>query len=113
MPSLAGNNYDKTADQTARQNILDSVDVSDLKWSSLNAVIERLAELQSQGYTGFDVEAGERYGDPCVKLTVTKQRLENDEEYGKRMKQEETWRKREYAQFLALKAKFEDPTKPF
>ena len=109
MPSLAGNNYDPMA----RQNVFDRVDVSDLRWSSLDAVIERLTELRSQGYTGFDAEAQEEWGDHCVGLTVTRRRLENDEEYEQRIKIEKANEKRDYAIFLALKAKFEDPTKPF
>jgi endo-alpha-1,4-polygalactosaminidase (GH114 family) len=97
----------------ARQFVSDTVDVSDLKWSSLDVVVEELTRLQAEGYTGFDVDTYDDYGSTSVELKVTKQRLENDEEYEARMKQTEFLRKREYDHFLKLKAKFEDPTKPF
>ena len=100
--------YDPTARQVAR----DVVDVSDLRWSSLDAAVERLTDLQAKGYTGFDAEAyGRQYGDTEVTLTVSRVRLENDEEYEVRMKRTEFLEKREYEHFLALKAKFEDPAK--
>jgi GrpB-like predicted nucleotidyltransferase (UPF0157 family) len=100
-------------DSTARQVTHDIVDVSDLRWSSLDAAVERLTDLQTKGYTGFDVEAYDDYGSTEVTLKVTRERLENDEEYEIRMKRAEFLRKREYDHFLELKAKFEDPTKPF
>jgi hypothetical protein len=114
-------------DPTARQITHDVVDVSDLRWSSsgsgsgsgtggtkLDAVVERLTDLQAKGYTGFDVEAyEEQYGGTEVTLKVTRERLENDEEYEVRMKRTEFFKKREYQHFLELKAKFEDPAKAF
>jgi hypothetical protein len=98
---------------TVRQVTHDIVDVSDLRWSSLDAVVDRLTDLQAKGYTGFDVDTYDDYGSTSVELKVTRERLENDEEYETRMKQTEFLRKREYDHFLKLKAKFEDPTKPF
>ena len=99
-------------DPTARQVTHDVVDVSGLRWSSLDAVVERLTDLLAKGYTGFDVEAyEEQYGGTDVTLKVTRERVENDEEYEARMKRTEFFRKREYEHFLALKAKFEDPAK--
>ena len=106
-------NYNSTARSTVRQVTHDVVDVSDLRWSSLDTVVETLTDLQAKGYTAFDVEAYEEYGSTDVTLKVTRERLENDEEYEARMKQTEFLRKREYDHFLKLKAKFEDPTKPF
>lgn len=103
MTPLAGNKYNPMA----RQTILDNVDVSDLKWSSLNAVVERLTELQAQGYTAFDAETHEEWGDSVVTIKVTKQRLETDEEYARRLGYLEADRKRQYEAYLALKAKFE------
>jgi hypothetical protein len=100
-------------DQTARQVTHDVVDVSDLRWSSLDTVVETLTDLQAKGYTAFAVDAYEEYGSTDVTLKVTRERLENDEEYEARMKRTEFLRKREYDHFLKLKAKFEDPTKPF
>jgi hypothetical protein len=105
--------YNSTARSTARQVTHDIVDVSELRWSSLDTAVETLTDLQAKGYTGFDVEAYEEYGSTTVTLKVTKERLENDEEYEARMKRAEFIRKREYDHFLELKAKFEDPTKPF
>lgn len=98
-------------DPTARQVTDDIVDVSDLRWLSLDIVVERLTDLQAKGYTGFDVESYEEYGSTEVTLKVTRERLENDEEYEARMKRTEFLRKCEYEHFLALKAKFEDPAK--
>ena len=99
-------------DPTARQVTHDVVDVSGLRWSSLDAVVERLTDLQAKGYTGFDVEAyAEQTGCTEVTLKVTRERLENDKEYEVRMKRTEFLEKREYQHFLALKAKFEDPAK--
>jgi hypothetical protein len=100
-------------DQTARQFVFDSVDVSDLKWSPLDVIVEKLTNLQAEGYTDLEVEAYDDYGSATTTLKVTKQRLENDEEYAGRMKFVKAREKREYDHFLQLKAKFEDPTKPF
>ena len=105
--------YNSTARSAVRQVMHDIVDVSELRWSSLDTAVETLTDLQAKGYTGFDVEAYEEYGSTTVTLKVTKERLENDEEYEARMKRAEFLRKREYDHFLELKAKFEDPTKPF
>ena len=103
MAPLAGNKYDPMA----RQTILDKVDVSDLRWSLLDTVVERLTELQARGYTGFDVETYEEWGGACVRMAVIKQRLETDDEYATRMGYIEAERKRQYEAYLALKAKFE------
>jgi hypothetical protein len=94
-------------DFTARGTVLDTVDVSDLKYSSLKEVVGRLTELLAQGYTGFDAEIREEYGSSSIELGVTKQRLENDEEYANRMKLIETSRQRRHEEYLRLKAEFE------
>jgi hypothetical protein len=94
-------------DPTARQTRLDEVDISDLRWSSLDALVERLTELQTQGYTGFNAETHEEYGDFVVTINVTRQRPESDEEYATRMGEIDASRERRRQAYLSLKAEFE------
>lgn len=90
----------------ARQTVYDEVNVSDLNYSSLGSVIERLIEYKREGYDKFEVEAYEDYGSTVATLRVTRRRLENDEEYANRMRSMEAYRERRRQEYLRLREEF-------
>ena len=82
-------------------------------YSDIEVVITKLTELLVEGYTRLDVEAcGDGYGGTKLNFNAVRRRLENDEEYGNRIRLVETHRQRRYQEYLRMREEFGD-TGPF
>ena len=98
---------------TDRILVRDHYSLNEYSISRIDVVIEQLTELRAQGYTHVDIEAqDDGYGGHELSFDVVRQRLENDEEYGKRVGMVETYRQRRYQEYLKMREEFGD-TGPF
>ena len=94
-------------DFTTRQNVHDNYNLGEYTYSDIEVVIAKLTELLAEGYTKLDVEAcGDGYGGTELNFNAVRVRLENDEEYGNRMKLREAMRRSRYEQYVKLQEEF-------
>ena len=94
-------------DPNARQKVHDNYSLDSYSYSDIEVVIAKLTELLAEGYTKLDVEAGgDGYGGAELNFNAVRVRLENDEEYGNRMRLKEAMRRSRYEQYVKLMAEF-------
>lgn len=97
--------------QYERQQVYDSQEI-DLDCVKISEAIQELTSYMEQGYERIDVETYESYGSTYHKISVTRKRMESDEEYERRMNQIKASHRREREQYEKLKAKFEPHLMP-
>jgi len=98
---------------TDRILVTETFSLNDYSSSSIEMVVEQLTKLRAKGYTRVDIGAQvDEYGDPEIRFEVARRRLENDEEYGRRVGMVETYRQRRYQEYLRMREEFGD-TGPF
>jgi hypothetical protein len=99
---------------TDRILVTETFSLNDYSSSSIEMVVEQLTKLRAKGYTRVDIGAQvDEYGDPEIRFEVARRRLENDEEYAKRTKEEETYRQRRYREYLRMCKEFGHDPAPF
>lgn len=94
-------------DPLARQFIYDSLKVNSQEYGDLTKMIEKLTELRAEGYTRLEVDLEEEYQETYPVVSVTRQRLETDEEYEARQQLAAKHREIRRQAYLSLKGEFE------
>lgn len=93
--------------KTKPKTITETLDVSDLKWTTLDNLIQELKDYRDQGWVKWDVEAYEYYGDTSIRIELSKQRLETEEGVAARLKREDYCKEMRRKQYENLKKEFD------